>query len=237
MAVGAIGGSGTRVVASIVQSIGYFIGKELNQSYDNMLFSRIFKRTEILDLPEEKFSRLVEDFSRDMTHHMSVEKAIRWGWKEPNTHIVVDRLRKVLPTLKYIHVIRNGLDMAHSENQNQPRLWGSHVLGGRKQSIITPRYSLKYWCAVHRRVMRISEEKSNHGRFLIIKYEHLCASPQTTIGEICNFLSYDVSRKELEELSLIVSPPASIGRWRKAGTDIFDREDVDYAASLGFEVV
>jgi hypothetical protein len=37
-----------------------------------------------------------------------------WGWKEPNTHVVLDRLWAELPRLKYVHVRRHGLDMAFS---------------------------------------------------------------------------------------------------------------------------
>ena len=34
----------------------------------------------------------------------------RWGWKEPNTHIVLPQILKLAPGLKYIHVVRHGLD-------------------------------------------------------------------------------------------------------------------------------
>jgi hypothetical protein len=44
-----------------------------------------------------------------------------WGWKEPNSHIILDCLASRLENMKYIHVIRNGLDMAYSSNQNQLR--------------------------------------------------------------------------------------------------------------------
>src|SRR5262249_24496407 len=54
----------------------------------------------------------------------------RWGWKEPNTHVFLDRLQTAFPEMKYIHVMRNGLDMAYSENQNQLKLWGSVFLDG-----------------------------------------------------------------------------------------------------------
>lgn len=236
MAVGAIGGSGTRVLARIIQSLGYFIGNDLNNSIDNLSFSRTFKNIGILNLPDSEFNQLAEDFSRDMIRFMIAENATRWGWKEPNTHIVIDRLRKVLPGLKYIHVIRNGLDMAHSGNQNQPRFWGSHFLGGPVHSTITPRYSLKYWCAVQKRIIRISENEDISSDILFIRYEDLCKSPQKTIAIICDFIGCAVSTGELVDLSRLVSPPASIGRWRDAGTSIFDQEDVDYVASLGFDV-
>src|SRR5690606_16779845 len=52
-----------------------------------------------------------------------------WGWKEPNSHIFLDYLCKSIPDMKYIHVCRNGLDMAYSTNQNQLKLWGEIILG------------------------------------------------------------------------------------------------------------
>ena len=48
----------------------------------------------------------------------------RWGWKEPNTHVILERMLNSFPQLKYIHVMRNGLDMAYSSNQQQLLLWG-----------------------------------------------------------------------------------------------------------------
>jgi hypothetical protein len=79
----------------------------------------------------------------------------RIGWKEPNTHIVMDRLPALLPQMKYIHVMRNGLDMAHSRNQNQLRLWGRYLVGPDCRD--DPRSSLKYWCRTHQRILRLCQ--------------------------------------------------------------------------------
>ena len=53
----------------------------------------------------------------------------RWAWKEPNTHIVADLILQLSEHVKYIHVVRNGLDMAWSRNQNQLKFWGPLLLG------------------------------------------------------------------------------------------------------------
>ncbi len=44
--VGGIGGSGTRVVASILQSINFFIGEDLNRALDNLTYTFLFRRPE-----------------------------------------------------------------------------------------------------------------------------------------------------------------------------------------------
>jgi len=43
VAIGGIGGSGTRVVAQIISLLGYHIGNQLNKESDNLLFTLLFK--------------------------------------------------------------------------------------------------------------------------------------------------------------------------------------------------
>jgi hypothetical protein len=53
--VGALGGSGTRAVAAILQEAGLFIGNDLNHALDNRLFSRLFRNPDWYKsaIPEE----------------------------------------------------------------------------------------------------------------------------------------------------------------------------------------
>lgn len=43
IAIGALGGSGTRAVAQILIDAGIYLGDDLNESYDNLIFTRLFK--------------------------------------------------------------------------------------------------------------------------------------------------------------------------------------------------
>ena len=53
--------------------------------------------------------------------------SIEWGWKEPNTHMILPFLLKKYKNLRYIHIMRNGLDNAYSKNQNQTQChFGNH---------------------------------------------------------------------------------------------------------------
>ncbi len=42
--IGGVGGSGTRVIAELLSKIGYYIGNDLNNASDNLLYTLIFKR-------------------------------------------------------------------------------------------------------------------------------------------------------------------------------------------------
>jgi hypothetical protein len=47
VAVGGVGGSGTRLVAHVMLELGYYLGPDLNESLDTLWFTLLFKRPEI----------------------------------------------------------------------------------------------------------------------------------------------------------------------------------------------
>lgn len=268
--IGGVGGSGTRLIAQCLNELGFFIGHDLNEANDNLWFTLLFKRTEILTSTQEEFNELVEILLKGMTgsseftnkqidlinnlasidreqHRATwlrkrahtllskkrkMQRNTRWGWKEPNSHIVLDRLKERFRNMKYIHVVRNGLDMAHSHNQNQPRLWGRHFSCGAFNT--SPYYSLKYWCVIHRRVLDIG--RSMGSSFLFLNYDNVCLNPEDGITELCEFLGLDCTSMPRASLLGLVNPPNSVGRFKQHGTKIFDEADVAYVDELGFDV-
>jgi hypothetical protein len=46
--VGGVGGSGTRIIAMILSSLSINIGRDINEAFDNLTFSLLFKRKDIL---------------------------------------------------------------------------------------------------------------------------------------------------------------------------------------------
>ena len=266
--IGGIGGSGTRLVAEILEAVGYFLGSDLNAARDNLWFTLLFKRPVILSCPEDEFHRLVELFLKAMAggagftvddramvsrlatvprdqHPVSwlkeratsltsqEERPSRqdqaWGWKEPNTHVVLDRLDRAIGGMKYVFVSRHGFDMALSSNQNQARLWGPLFLGEPYEA--TPRYSLRYWCVAHRRVLSIAGTMGD--RFLFVKYDDVCKDPIAAVARIAGFIGLN-GADMLQRLTGFVRPSASIGRHKSLGLEAFDKDDIAYVESLGF---
>jgi hypothetical protein len=70
--------------------------------------------------------------------------------------------------------MRNGLGMAYSANRNQLRLWDRYFFGTDKYEV-NPRWSLKYWCLVHRRITELGVQLP--GRFLLLNYDTFCVTP------------------------------------------------------------
>ena len=62
--IGGVGGSGTRLIAMIVASLGLNIGNDLNESFDNLTFTLLFKRHNILKISDEEFNKLLILFEK-----------------------------------------------------------------------------------------------------------------------------------------------------------------------------
>ena len=137
--------------------------------------------------------------------------------------------------MKYIHVIRNGLDMAYSTNQAQLHNWGDlfgrdHVAHGGTQRA---QKSLEFW--IRANVQAIERGRNLLGeRFLLVNYDDLCLNPGPHIQRICGFLGRDCSSQEFETLVRIPRIPASLGRFRTQDLSIFDPHQIDTVRSLGF---
>lgn len=268
--IGGVGGSGTRLIAECLKQLGFFLGSDLNNANDNLWFTLLFMRPEILLLTQTEVQDLIwiltlgmlgteqftqqqvqrieklarrkhahrsrewlEDRARLLIKENKIERDnVLWGWKAPNSHIILRHMIQAIPKVKYVHVMRNGLDMAYSRNQNQPRLWGEHFTGKPFKS--TPEYSLKYWCAVHRRVLK--ESKPIDDNFLLLNYDKFCLEPEEGIKDLCHFLGIERDATSRADLLALVRPPSSIGRFQAHGTHMFDPADVAYVEDLGFAV-
>ena len=277
VAIGGIGGSGTRLIAELLLRLGFYMGSDLNESRDNLWFTLLFKRTELITADSPRgassadFAECLDVFLRAMAGRIGPTVAQRrrvmalaredrpqhpatwladraasllsalgtgrpapqaWGWKEPNTHLLLDRLQSALPTMRYIHVMRNGLDMAHSENQNQPRLWGKFFVPATAWEP-GPRYALRFWRVMQERALCLGSAMGD--RFLAINYDDFCRDGRASLPRLLAFLCVEPSPTERGALQALVRPPASIGRFKAHGLGVFDPADVAYVRSLGYD--
>ncbi len=272
VAIGGIGGSGTRVVAAAVSALGVHLGDDLNGSLDNLTFTLLFKDRSAAQLSAPDFAARAALFRRAMHGDRDFQESERrllaslavadrpaqglpqhsaewlqlrvqrvlageaghqlapgraWGWKEPNTHVLLPQLRQCFPGLRYIHVVRNGLDMAFSSNLNQLDFWGEWWLG--RAVARGPRDALAYWCAVQRKAMRWKRELGVG--FLWLDYDALCRDPVPVLEALAAFLGAPAGA--VEGLLPLIESPASLGRASACPLDAFDAADVAFLRELG----
>jgi hypothetical protein len=161
---------------------------------------------------------------------------IGWGWKEPNSHLILPHMSEHFGDFKYIHTIRHGLDMAFSSNQQQLYNWaGLFGIDKPKSPEEVPLRSLQYWIEANQKVLEIGE-RLGADRFLLINFDLLCAAPEEGVKKIFDFLGIAPPREVVERAVAIPKAPKSTGRYRQQDLSRFNPELLGRVASLGFPI-
>src|SRR5436309_3513058 len=135
--IGATGGSGTRVVARIVRHSGFFMGTNLNNAEDALEFLAFHDRWINVYLSEKEMpltvvqkELMVEEFHVCIRKHRAFipDESQKWGWKAPRSIYFLPFFHAQYPQMKFIHVVRDGRDMAYSKNQIQLKKHGKEIL-------------------------------------------------------------------------------------------------------------
>ncbi|PSP20336.1 MAG: hypothetical protein BRC52_08830 [Cyanobacteria bacterium SW_5_48_44] len=163
-------------------------------------------------------------------------KYIGWGWKEPNSHLLIEHLAEHFTHFKYIHTIRHGLDMAFSKNQQQLYNWGKfYNIKPPKSVSEEPKASLKYWIGANKRVFDLAK-KFGENRILIINYDNLCVFPESGVQKLLDFLGLEAEQKAYSEAICLPRVPYSKGRYKLEDISQFDNGDLLCLEKLGFTV-
>jgi hypothetical protein len=212
------------VLSKIAQKVGYFFGTNLNEPQDALEFvdyhdkwiNRYIQKdppvseVELEAMRQELFATLSRHLGNDVPRVS--EPGYRWGWKAPRSIYLLPLFHAQFPKLKYIHVLRDGRDMAFSKNQNQLRKHGKEVLTFSERWFLPLAIrSLLLWDRVNLRAAEYGA--TNLGdNYLAVRFEDLCQKPTETVQRILKFLNVDANAEELARTE--ISPPNTIGRWR-----------------------
>lgn len=215
--VGATGGSGTRVLARIARSGGMFVGTNLNAHEDAVDFGAFSDRW--IDvwlrsdgaLDAETSAAMSSDLEDVVRRHCSgLPDGTPWGWKEPRSIYLLPFFGEVLPAFRFVHFVRDGRDMAFSENQNQLVKHGPAALGSSADGLARPLQSIALWNAINVRAADYGESILGD-RYLRLRFEDLCADPAGTARRVYDFFGLSGDAEEVGRAE--VSPPDTLGRW------------------------
>lgn len=219
--VGALGGSGTRVVARLLRHAGVFMGSELNEAEDSkpvMRFYGVWLRRYLEndgDLAPSEWEAATDMLGQAVGRHLEEldDVTAGWGVKVPRNILMLAFWHRLFPKLSFVHLVRNGLDMAYSKDRNQLRMVGDQVLTIEERRYPEPLRAIAYWQRVN--LMAADYGESRLGpRYLRLRFEDVCAHPTWAYEQLSGISGArgvpalpDVVEKE-------VDPPRSIGRWR-----------------------
>lgn len=207
LVIGGAGGSGTRVVARIVRLGGRYMGNDRNGSEDTMPVARFEWRWGLDYLESGPSDAMVQQLEAAVDEHLAERPdAAPWGWKHPHSYLLLPFLLKRFPQMRFIHVIRDGRDIAFSRNQQQAERYGE--LLGRPDEPLTLR-SAAWWAWAN--VWASRNGKALGHNYLLVRLEDLCAEPDTWTRRIVEFSGGDDSGA----LAAEVKQSDSVGSWRR----------------------
>lgn len=225
LVIGATGGSGTRVVARIAKLAGYNLGANVNSAEDALEFYSFHEKwinpfvsaaRRGRALTPQELARMNEHFHAALARHIPEpeRRGTRWGWKSPRSIYLLPFLHAQCDQLKFIHLLRDGRDMALSPNQNQRRKHAGAVLTWSERLFRSaPERSALLWSRVNQHAADYGEGKLGHN-YLAVRFEDLCEEPLEATVKMLNFLEATVDPEPIAKAE--ITPPVTLGRWRNA---------------------
>ena len=224
--VGGSGGSGTRVVVELLRHFGVVFGEGQNESGDSLDFipfldryaARVFAGHDVNYM--EAARHLLEIFEKRLASGL----AEHWAWKNPRSIFVLPLLHGLLPQMRFVHVIRHGMDIATSSNVHQLSLHGEAILG-RKPVLGDSVDGAELWSKVNAQGAEWGKRLGE--RYLLLRYEDLCASPQTVMRSLRNCFGLPDATSKLDTP---IQRPAR--RWAPSDCQRLIEQVEDFAPAL-----
>jgi hypothetical protein len=172
-----------------------------------------------------------------LQHGNSLHHGARVGWKVPDTFHWLEEFSGFFDDFQYVHLVRNGLDMAYSSNKNQIKNWASAISLAIEYSAngnIQPRSMLEYWLTANERALATAD-RCMHGNILVLRFEQLCLNPTRELRRLLEFLHIDCSDEQVAQMTAMVRTPGSVGRYLQFNWKAdFSTNQLDRLARLGY---
>ena len=232
--IGATGGSGTRALHGALAEAGFFVGTRLNHAGDAMDFepfldeiiNPVLQETRSLDYTlaqlsdgtrmtaERDFRAALKTYTAELP-----KKAGYWGWKNPRSMYVLPIIAAACPGMRFLHLVRDGRDMALSDNQNQPNKH-YEALFGEAYGNAAPESSIKLWARANGQVADWGKRELG-SRYMCIRFEDLCAAPGQTLTTtlINGGIEPALAERVGAGADAVIRTPSSVGRWRSLPED------------------
>jgi Sulfotransferase family len=243
VAVGGTGGSGTRVVARLLLLLGVAMGSNRNAEEDAVPFADFDWQwgPELFALqlaghdsaPGVWTDAVPEEAERQFLTVLRAHRTgeSQWGWKHPHSYLLLPFLGRLLPDLRFVHVLRDGRDVALSGNQRQLELYGPVLLGDGLPAQGRVARSAAFWSRANCLAADYAERRLA-GRYLRVRLEDLCADPERAVSRLAALLGLSPpDGAQRDAAARMVNPPSSLGRWRHEAQGTVD--EVTRAAGPG----
>lgn len=202
--------SGSRLLAELVEEAGVFMGAHQNESRDSLDLVELVRHLVLTYYPDYTAlwdarsgdDAVLPPLARDTIerHLQGCPEGRAWGWKLCETGYMLPVVDYLFPRARYIHLIRDGRDVAFSDhhapdkafwrkvyfNTDRIRSWRRLPLtwkGYRRRSYL---YNALHWA--NSVLVGRTYGMMMRDRYLEVRYEDLCRDFERTAGRVLDFI-------------------------------------------------
>jgi hypothetical protein len=223
--------SGTSLTTRLLKDVGIFMGSKLSKNAESPYFQNvnreIFARAKatwskidpvVVSMNAKDYiereaqwlhnalfdkSGIKAHFDVPSWNEISQSHAFRWGWKDPRTTITFPIWLRIFPDAKFVHVIRNGIDVAISLNRRhmtRSKWWHRFSFyHDYNPEIADFQYCFKLWESyvtyINKRRYLIPE-----CNYLELRYEDLLTAPDIQFANLLGFLEHLIDANLFEQV-------------------------------------
>lgn len=196
------GHSGTRVLSWVCAKLGLNLGTSESLATgdaDDQKFTQQIKKIAINTVGSSALQ--AEEMTRfqkavlEYYQRLGSPKAA-WGWKFPETYLIAPYIAQTFPQAKYIHLIRDGRDIAFKEHltDDPHRKLGKLILS--HQNALDLPHHLQAAISWAFQVDQFDQFRQSvtPSHVLDVSFEQLCLTPQKVVAELCKFLDLPMTK-------------------------------------------
>lgn len=225
--------SGSRVLARLLLAAGVYLGRDRNESEDAV---------GLLDLVRPMVERHYPTYGPLMRHgdpdlerlvttvlerHLTgLARGQRWGWKLCETLYILPILHRLFPTAQFVHLVRDGRDVAFSDHVAPTEAfwrkvyfdtavverWGRLRLSPRKYEEFPHLFNARHW--VNSVVTARHYGAMIGANYHEVRYEALVAQPLEESGRILSALRLDIEPTALRSFAATIKA-GQVGKFRR----------------------
>ena len=199
------GGSGTRLLSLLLQRLGVFVGNRVNEYGDATEWVELIYRMVVAIVPHrpdrmpDEWRGALRACAQEILSAGQWRAGTCWGWKLPETLLVLPEVLEAFPEAKVVHLVRHPVDSCLRRTHLTSRAdnsIGRATLEAAYESLGWPRdpasdedhiRNAASWRFQLETVRQIRHELPSE-RYLEIRYEDLCLDTNTVSNMVARFV-------------------------------------------------
>lgn len=223
------GHTGTRLASKLIQDVGVFIGQkdQINGCEDSLewvsvIYKMVQECANTAEMPTgNQYKSEIRNVARFIIKNGHISPGTPWGWKLPETTLVLPFFLDAFPKMKLIHCVRHPVSSSirggHLTSDPYVPVGKASVAGayayygrdpGRMKEDEDWYRSAITWLHQTERTMKFGRSLPA-GHYLELKYEDMCASPDWALSSVERFTKF---RRQRERTSIEIQPER-MNRW------------------------